>query len=63
MSTPKTEKELWKLVVRMENKVIADNLSHDEGSEQLLKSEIKNKVLVPMNYIFRFHPSMGWVWV
>ena len=55
------KEELWKLVVRHEKKVIADNLSYEEGCLKLLLYTIP-KVLVPISYKFTYKQATGWTW-
>jgi len=64
---------LWKLVDRKSNTVYQDNMSYTEG-EKLLHSSKKyrdnlgnyklmtNKMLIPVDYKFSNHSTMGNIW-
>ena len=65
-----TEEELkaqslqrWKLVKRLQDIVLKDNMTHEEGSSLLMTHPEKDIMLVPVEYKFRSHSTMGYVWV
>ena len=62
MSEKQKEKELWKLVNRVSGEIYADNLTHVKESEVLLSSKKSNKMLIPIEYKFIDHSTMGKIW-
>ena len=56
------DREKWKLVDRLSNKVYHNNISYEEGEKLLHSDPSENKMLIPVNYRFQSHSTMGSIW-